>query len=108
MKKLVSVVIALVMLVCLTACKDEPKSPIVGSWYFVGEEYHFMEFYEDGTAKCQMIPEIEYTYTFDGEHLTLTTADFTMTYDCTIDEDGYLTYTWFDNGTPVTEKCEKR
>lgn len=108
MKKLVSVLLILLMLMVFVACKKGDTPEIIGSWYFVGEDYPFMEFHEDGTAMCQMVPEVEYTYSFDGEHLTLTTADFTLTYDCTIDENGYLTYTWFDNGTPVTETCEKR
>lgn len=84
------------------------SSELLGSWYFVGEDAHFMEFFDDGTAQCMHIPEIIYTYTYDGETLTLTTPDFTRTYPCKITEEGYLTYTWDDAGTPTTETCEKR
>ena len=125
MKRIISIILVLLALLGLAACSGEeyeviagqkqgiktgqtPAEMILGSWYFVGEEDHFMEFYEDGTAMCKFVPEIEYRYTFNGSVLTLTTPDFTRTYDCTISEDGYLTYTWDDKGTPVTEICEKR
>ncbi len=129
MKKLLAALLMAVMLLTLCACSCSDDYEIVagerkeiqttviienhaeklwGSWYFTDNGDHFLEFFEDGTAKCLMIPEIEYTYSYDGKTLTLTTPDFTRTYECTITEDGYLTYVWDNEGVSTTEICEKR
>lgn len=113
MKKALAVVLSVIMLLTLfSGCGDDkltgPQKEILGSWYFVGEDAHFMEFYKDGTARCLMIPEVTYTYSFDGSTLVLSTPAFTREYDSFIDDEGYLHYTWFDKGTPVNEICEKR
>ena len=50
-----------------------------------------------------MVPEKPYTYTFNGNILTLSAPTFNRTYKCYIDDSGYLHYTWFDKGTPVEE-----
>ena len=130
MKKITAVLLVLLMLTLCTACGDDDykviagnkeeiqttqiieetkaADKILGSWYYVGEDAHFMEFFEDGTAICEYIPDVTYTYTYNGTTLTLTTPTFTRSYDCTITEEGYLQYTWDDAGTPTTETCEKR
>lgn len=130
MKKLTLILACVLMLTLFAACGDEYEvvagnkeelqttqildenvdhsKKLLGSWYFVGEDAHFMEFFDDGTAVCMYIPDVIYNYTYDGETLTLSTPDFTRTYPCTITEEGYLSYTWDDAGTPTTELCEKR
>lgn len=127
MKKLIAVILAaLVLVTVFAACGKDGEvvagqkngesvigttvtdDRIIGSWYFVGEEDHFMEFHDDGTAKNYMVPDVTYTYTFNGHILTLTKPNFSRTYECYIDDDGFLHYTWFDKGTPVKETCEKR
>lgn len=96
MKRAVSAVIAIILMLSFASCKkapsyDTPEEGIVGVWkYSYNEEYReyvtdaitdpgvyvdlYYEFYEDGTGKTYLSTdenEMEFTYSYDGEVLTI-------------------------------------
>ncbi len=100
MKKIFSLILVLLAVLSLTSCMEfasdvPPEEAIVGVWkYAHNEEYRdyiteaitdpgayvdlYYEFYADGTGKTYLSTddnEMEFTYTFDGETLTITNKD---------------------------------
>ena len=100
----VSVLLALAAVLCLVSCKGDsvvagtPAEGLVGKWcYYPNEAVHdiitdvivdpnvyvklFYEFYEDGTGVTYLSTDdtkMEFTYSFDGETLTISGKDGTF------------------------------
>ncbi|MBE6587423.1 MAG: hypothetical protein E7647_03300 [Ruminococcaceae bacterium] len=97
MKRIVAVILLVLSVFTLSSClKDtSPEEEIVGVWkYAHNEEYReyiteaitdpgayvdlYYEFYADGTGKTYLSTddnEMTFTYTYDGETLTITNKD---------------------------------
>jgi hypothetical protein len=100
MKKIIALILVLFSVLSLSSCVEfasdvPPEEGIVGVWkYAHNEEYReyiteaitdpgayvdlYYEFYEDGTGKTYLSTddnEMTFTYTYDGETLTITNKD---------------------------------
>lgn len=100
MKRMITAVLACFLVISFASCAkkttyDTPQEGIVGVWkYAHNEEYReyiteaikdpgayvdlYYEFYADGTGKTYLSTDdnvMEFTYTYDGEILTITNSD---------------------------------
>ena len=117
MKKILSIVLAVFFVLSLASCAkkttyDTPEEGIVGVWkYSPNEEYReyvtdaitdpcvfvdlYYEFYEDGTGKTYLSTddnEMTFTYTYDGETLTITNNDGSFDTPAKLDGDVLSVY----------------
>lgn len=106
MKKTLCIILA-VMLLAVSLCACGGSSNIVGSWSGTAEGIAVtMTFEDDGTGVMSVMGGLaseEFTYTMEGDNVTVTTADGDVeTYDYSIDGDT-LTLTYGDEVMTLTK-----
>lgn len=122
MKKMLSLLLAFCMLMCLSACENQEKKikeNIVGIWEWnkSSNDTEWIVFYGDGTGKWLADHSFQFTYQVENDTITIrsktsvktletvrmNTKDYTKSFTCTLDGQHI---TWIDAPKRVYETLD--